>query len=106
MTDEGIKTSVRLLHPWYVQKPMSVVALGIVIAVSALHDRKARAPIVAIDTGIETPVRPHPMNASLPMVVTDEGIETSVRLVHPINADWQIAVTDAGIVTAGRLLQN
>ena len=87
VTELGIVTDVRLLHPLKAHLPMEVTELGMATEVRLLQPRKDSLPMEVTELGMVTEVRPvHSKKALPPMLVTDLGISIDVIFTQPLNA--------------------
>ena len=113
VTELGMVTLVRPLHPENAHQPMLVMELGmtvalqpaisVLVAVSMIALQLFRESKVVLPLSTVMTARSHPVNACEPMEVTELGM---VRLVNPkqySNAHWPMVVTELGMVTLVRL---
>ena len=79
---------------------MLVTDVGITTLAKELHPKKAPSPTLVTDVGISTLAKElHPEKAHSPMLVTDVGTSTLIKDLHPLKAQSPMLVTELGIVT-------
>ena len=100
VTEYGILTLLRPVHPEKVLFSIDVMVLGRSMEVSPLQSRNAQEPIEVTELGIVTSVRlVQPENAELPIVMTELGRSMEVSPLQFSNAYPPMEVTELGIVT-------
>ena len=100
VTDVGILTLAKELHPEKVCSPMLVTDVGISTLAKELHPEKAPSPMLVTDVGISTFAKElHSKKAHAPILVTDVGMSTLAKERHPSKASIPMLVTVVGIVT-------